>query len=348
MKYTKGLQIRKWVLVTLVLYWGLYPSLLSCAPQRNSSTLQVDGTLNRYEYASVHMGSRCRIVLYAKSESNAALAAKKAFESISELDDTLSDYRSDSESMRATALPPNQWINLSPLLSRVLEKSKELYVLSEGAFDPTVGAYTHLWRSTKKENRIPTRQELNRANEAVGFSKIELDTPNNQVRFAQPNMILDFGAIGKGFAADRALETLRVHGIHSALVDVGGDLTLGAAPPGNPEGWRVSIQTGVEQGWTTRLHSIAIATSGDQERHFLHNGKRYSHIIDPQTGYGIINQSSVTVIADDGATADAAASIVTVRGQAGIEQLKSHYLNIKIYINEHQVMYSDAGLEIWP
>lgn len=321
-------------MVTLVLYCGLYSLLLSCESLRKTGTLHADGTLNRYAYASVHMGSRCRIVLYAESEPRAAMAAREAFESISEVDDTLSDYRSDSESMRATTLQPNHWITVSPLLAQVLEQSIELYAMSEGAFDPTVGAYTHLWRSSTRKNRIPTRQELDDTKEAVGLSKIELDTPNRQVRFSRSNMILDFGAIGKGFAADRALRTLNTHGIDSALVDVGGDLVLGAPPPENPNGWLVLIQADDAQDWTTRLHSVAIATSGDHERYFLHNGKRYSHIIDPLTGFGVLNQPSVTVIAKDGATADAAASIVSVRGQRGIDQLKIHYPNIRIYINE--------------
>lgn len=280
--------------------------------------------------------------MYAESESVAAEAARNAFAIISEVESTLSDYRPSSESMRAASSPPNQWISISPLFSQVLEISEELYILSDGAFDPTVGAYTHLWRAAKKEHTIPSMQQLEAARFAVGFSNIELDEKQNQIRFAKPNMILDFGAIGKGYAADRALQTLRTHGIHSALIDVGGDLTLGDPPPDKPEGWLVSIQSGVNEAWSTRLHSTSIATSGDLERHYVHDGIRYSHIIDPFTGLGITNQSSVTVIADNGATADAAASIVSVLGMSGVRLLETHYPGIRIYLKGSEAVTNES------
>ena len=277
------------------------------------------------------MGSRCQIILYSSSESEAAHAAKEAFEVVADIENALSDYRSDSESMMATAHGANQWVPISHTLTHVLKRCEELHTLSCGAFDPTVGAYTHLWRDAKRNGTVPTTTQLRFTKQSVGFTNIELDAQQRRVRFLKPGMILDFGAIGKGYAADRALDTLRTLGICSALVNIGGDLTLGDPPPENPDGWSVEVHTGHDTLWKTRLHSVSIATSGDSERFYLHEGVRYSHIIHPKTGMGITNQPSVTVIAGDGATADAAASIVSVLGESGVQLLKQEYKDIRIY-----------------
>jgi len=276
------------------------------------------------------MGSRCSIVLYAQSEPIAAAAAKHAFDAISDVESALSDYRSSSESMKATMSEPNMWIPISPHFARVLEQSKEMYLISDGAFDPTVGAYTHLWRDAKSEGRIPSSFEIVQARKLVGFDKVELDIQSGRVRFALSNMILDFGAIGKGYAADVALKSLQSHGIRSAIIDVGGDLVIGDPPPEHSDGWRVSVQTGYEEGWETRLHSVAIATSGDYERQYLSDDIRYSHIVDPRSGIGMTNQISVTVIADKGATADAVASVITILGIEILPTLKVRFPEVQV------------------
>ena len=323
--------IRRCIFFTLTLLLGANAPLVSCAAN-NTHAASGQSTPTRYEFASIQMGSRCSITLYTDSEPRAAAAAEHAFDTIAAIEDALSDYRPNSEAMRATAQPAGRWIAISPVLNEVLARSHEFFLLSSGAFDPSVGSITHLWRAAKREQRIPTPEQISQAQESVGFDLIELDRINHRVRFQRPEMILDFGAIGKGYAADEALRVLRTHGITVALVDMGGDLALGDPPPEHPEGWQISVQTGNSVGWSTRIHSAAIATSGDLERYFEHNGVRYSHILDPRTGMGITAPRAVTVIAPDSTTADAAASIVSVLGQHAVPILEEAFPGIQIRI----------------
>jgi thiamine biosynthesis lipoprotein len=127
-------------------------------------------------------------------------------------------------------------------------------------------------------------------------------------------MRLDFGGIAKGYAADEAVRVLRTHGIHRALVDAGGDLSLGEPPPGEA-GWRIEMRTGVAgeaRKASLVLRNQAVATSGDAYQFFLKDGVRYSHIIEPASGVGVKNSPGVTAIAPDGATADALATALSI------------------------------------
>jgi FAD:protein FMN transferase len=317
----------------LILLLGASALIMSCGATNKSLTRSEQCTLNRYEYASIHMGSRCSIVLYAPTENQAAEAVNKAFVRIAQVEQVLSDYRSNSESMLATSQPSGEWVPASPTFIEVLELSKGFFEISEGAFDPTVGVYTHLWRSAKNTNRIPTQDELAIAKYSVGFEHVSVDHQNMRVRFDRPNMILDFGAIGKGYAADCALAVLSDLGYDSAIVDLGGDLAIGRSPPGDAVGWVVTVQPGNSAEWSSQWSSSGIATSGDLERHYVYRGIRYSHILDPRTGLGVTYPRAVTVVAEDAATADALASIVSVVGEGAISLLQSEFSGVQVRVD---------------
>jgi thiamine biosynthesis lipoprotein len=132
----------------------------------------------------------------------------------------------------------------------------------------------------------------------------------------KPEMRLDLGGIAKGYAVDKALAVLRRRGITRALVDAGGDIGLGDPPPGKP-GWGIGVaplEPGGPPGGFLWLSRRAIATSGDTQQYVVIDGVRYSHLVDPRTGLGLTDHSSVTVIAPDGITADGLASAVSVLG----------------------------------
>jgi thiamine biosynthesis lipoprotein len=194
-----------------------------------------------------------------------------------------------------------------------LTRAVELSVLSEGAFDPTIGAVTRLWRRAKREQRMPSADELAAARALVGVQHLTLHA-DGKVEIHTRGVRLDFGAIGKGWACDRALDTLAAHGITSALVELGGDLACSAPPPGRT-GWTISAGNGT-QAEDARL-SVAhcgVATSGDDAQGWLVDGQRLSHIVRPQTGDALRNTSRVTVVAANGADADALATAVEVLG----------------------------------
>jgi thiamine biosynthesis lipoprotein len=164
---------------------------------------------------------------------------------------------------------------------------------------------------------MPDPARLAEARALVGYHKLHLDAAERTVRLDHPGMQLDLGGIAKGYAADRAIELIRLEGIASALVAAGGDVVVSAAPPGS-RGWRVAVapltKSSAQRPRRLLLNNAAVSTSGDAEQFVEIDGKRYSHIVDPRTGIGLLGRRSVTVIADDGVTADSLATAVCVLG----------------------------------
>ncbi len=275
------------------------------------------------------MGTRCRIVLYAESEDRAAEAAGAAFDRISVLESVLSDYRADSESSRLARLPAGAWHEVSADLFGALERSRAVFEASDGAFDPTVGPFTVLWRASRRAGRLPESDALDDARAVVGFGGVELMEPD-RVRLRKSGMGLDFGGIGKGLAADAAIAALRAAGLPMALVDFGGDVVAGDPPPDEPDGWRVEIRDGIGAIRTFRLKNAAVATSGDLEQFVDIDGVRYSHIVDPRTGLGLTRRRAATVVADHGWLADALASAACVLGPTGSERLGARFPGVVI------------------
>jgi thiamine biosynthesis lipoprotein len=261
------------------------------------------------------MGTLFRIKLYSASEAEASKSALAAFERVEQLEQSMSAYRPDSELMRLSreaVLAPRL---VSPELFYVLDKSLQVSRLSGGAFDVTVGPLVGLWRQTRRTKRLPDAAELAKAKAAVDYRNIELDPEARTVLLKRPDMKLDLGGIAKGYAAQQALELLAARGIRRALVAGGGDIAVGAPPP-DRAGWRIAIDdpSPEDQAFpcTLVLHDVAISTSGDAHQFVEVGGQRYSHIINPADGMGLRDSSSTTVIAPDGAMADALATALSI------------------------------------
>lgn len=275
----------------------------------------------RREFVELHMGMPVRIVLYAGQEPMARTAAAAAFARIEGLEDIMSDYRSESE-IRRLAGHSRIWVPVSPELYAVLARAIEIAERSEGAFDPTVGPYVTLWREARRSGRFPPRPELDSAGARVGWHAVHLDADSRSVMLDIPGMALDLGGIAKGYILDQALAELRRQGVTRALLEAGGDIVVGDPPPG-ATGWRVQVS---REGTplATRaaaLANAAVSTSGDLEQFAIIEGVRYSHVVDPRTGLGLTNGLQATVIADDGMTADALATALTVLEAEGRARL---------------------------
>jgi len=260
------------------------------------------------------MGVEARVLLYAETEARARAAAKAAFDRMIELDHVLSDYQADSELNRLVARGPDVAVPVSEDLFAVLAAAQEFSRRSGGAFDVTVKPLVQLWKGALKAGREPEAQALEQVLRRVGFEKLCLDPKRRTVLFRAAGMALDLGAIGKGYACDEALEVLKQEGVESALIDLGGDLVLGAPPPGR-KGWTVSLGCGGRE-ILVALSECAVATSGDTEQFTVLESVRYSHILDPRSGRPLADAPCVSVVARDGMTADALASAASVLGIA--------------------------------
>ena len=281
-----------------------------------------------FEAVEPHMGTLMRIKLYAHDEAQANTALRAAFDRIAQLDDTLSDYKPESELNRVTATAVNSPVHVSPGLLRILAASQQLSEESGGAFDITLGPVTHLWRQARKANHLPDEAALHAALQRCGYRKMHIDMSKHTVMFDQPGMQLDAGGIAKGYAADEALAVLAKLGIHSALVAASGDLAFSDAPPGQ-QGWKVGLDSFDKSNAPfTRILMLtngAVSTSGDTEQHLDANGVRYSHIVDPKDGVGLTKGITVTVVARHGIEADGTTKVVSLLGPGrGLAFIDSH------------------------
>jgi thiamine biosynthesis lipoprotein len=269
------------------------------------------------------MGTKFSIIVYAADEAAASRAARAAFERIAELDGSMSDYRPASELMQLCKKAGGEPVKVSDDLFYVLHKAQQVAERSDGAFDVTVGPLVRLWRAARKTRRMPDPEKLKAALELVGYENVKTDEKEHTVRLLKPGMQLDLGGIAKGYAADEALKTLAKHGITSALVAAGGDIAVGDAPPDAP-GWTVGIAPLFDPESNPKhsllLKNAAVSTSGDTEQFVEIDGKRYSHIIDPKTGLGLVGRQSVTVTARRGIDSDSLTKVVSVWGpKRGLE-----------------------------
>ena len=280
-----------------------------------SASLQAQ-PLQRFEYNRPAMGTQFRLVLYAENEPTAATAAEAAFNKVATLNVALSDYLPESELSQLSATAgKGQWVSVSDDLWKIIVRSKQIAKASGSAFDPSIGSLSKLWRQAFRDKAFPPAKLVAEAKATVNFRAIHLRKRDQAVQLDIAGIQLDLGGIAKGYTADVLLELLEQQGIRHALVDAGGDLSLGAPPPDRPA-WQVACRQRNDQGQVVDqllpLSERGIATSGDQYRFMEHKGKRYSHIIDPRSGYGITSRRQVTVIAPDGMTADALASALSI------------------------------------
>lgn len=274
-------------------------------------------TLQRFERTGVEMAVPVRLVFYAPDAHAANRAAEAALAKIHQLNAVFSDYDPESELRRLSdGSPVGCDVPVSDALFDVLAQAQQLAERTDGAFDVTIGPVVRLWRRARRRRQFPDAQNLAEARQLVGYHMIHLDHARRTARLAKPGMKLDLGGIAKGYAVAAALEVLAEHGIDRALVEAGGDIGLGGPPPGE-SGWRIGVARLTNDGPPSlylRLANVAVATSGDACQFVEINGRRYSHLVDPRTGLGLTDRSTVTVIAPNSTLADALSSTVSILG----------------------------------
>lgn len=274
-----------------------------------SSTYTITAqALTKFHFEAPKMGSVFAITLYTQDTLLAHHATEKCYLLVDSLNHIFSDYDPNSEVSRLASTSTRQWTAISPPLFDLTQKALWLSNNCTGAFDITIGALTQLWRRYLKDEAVPTKRQIRRMRRKVRSDWVQLDTSTRSILFKKKSMRLDFGGIGKGYIADQAGKCLQDLGIASYLIDAGGDLVVGDAPP-NKLGWDIQIP------WTeqvVRLVNQAVATSGPDYQFFVHKGKTYTHIIDPTTGWGIPKAYSTTIIATSGWLADGLASATAI------------------------------------
>ena len=292
----------------------------------------------RYSFQHPQMGTLFRVVFYADQDAaQATTIAVALFSRIDSLNAVFSDWLPESELNQLC-----QWagsgkkIPVSKELFDIVLKAKKYSQQTNGAFDITVGPLTRLWRRARSLSEMPSEIRRAEALDKVGWRKVKTYRRGHRIQLCKVGMALDLGGIAQGWAADDCLKSLRQMGINQALVDAGGDIAIGQAPPGEI-GWKIEIPTQEGHSTTLVLEECGITTSGATQRFVALEGKRYSHIIDPKTGMGLTHHTLVTVKAHNATTADAWATAISVLGEKGKKiAFKSPY-QLEIWLTEFRL-----------
>lgn len=322
----------------------LFVAIVLCllsACERQSRQLVFDG---------LTMGTTYQVKLVSAGRPVSDDLGERIQSRLDSLNHTFTTYQQDSELMQLNRSPVNQVYTVSIDMLRVLEAAQTVYELTSGAFDPTVGPLVNLWGfgPDNSGDQIPLEEDITARLEFVGFNKLHSSPAGKIIKHSE--ITLDMSAIAKGYAVDAIAELLEQEGFNNYLVEVGGELRLEGLKA-NQDPWRIAIEApSLEKGLIQRVlipRNAAVATSGDYRNYFEKGGKRFSHTIDPRTGYPIDHQlASVTVIAETAVFADALATGFMVMGPvASLKVAEENNLAIYLLVREGDVFkghYSSA------
>lgn len=259
------------------------------------------------------------VSLAADRNHNDTGPAVEALDLVSDLEDLLTIYRPGGETDRLNQQAHAGPVPVSPALFSLLALCEELHHQTGGAFDPTSTPLSKAWGFYERSGRVPSDAELDEARGLVGWRHVEIDHAAQTLRFLRPGVGVNFNAIGKGWALDRAADLLTGLGVESFLLH-GGRSTLvarGDAPGGGGAGWRVGVRNPLrpaERLLEVPLRCRAFSTSGSAVQGFVAQGVRYGHVLDPRTGRPAVGPLSVSVVAPTGAEADALSTAFYVLG----------------------------------
>jgi FAD:protein FMN transferase len=268
------------------------------------------------------MGSPCALLLHAEDRGGARRVAEAAIAEVRRIEARYSSYRADSDlsKINRTAKTPAS-VCLDPETAGLIDHAFEAHRLSGGLFDVTSAPLRQIWSDSAKT--VPDDDAIARVLARVGLQKLSWRRP--QLAFLAPDMALDFGGVAKEYAADRAAAICRSMGMGHGLVDLGGDLAIvGAHPDGAP--WRIGVRDPNDHARVAATLFVAdggVATSGDYERFLEIGGRRYSHVIDPKTGWPVEGLASVTAAAETCLAAGMASTIGLLMGETGPQWLQS-------------------------
>jgi FAD:protein FMN transferase len=252
----------------------------------------------RLQLSADAMGTTFSIILYGIDREDMEATVFAAFDEVHRLEMLLSNYRSESEWSRVNREAARGPVPVSAELFKILSDCLEYSRQTEGAFDITVGQLKKVWGFYRGDGRIPTPEELAHASLNAGYRHIHL--ADLKVWFDQEGMEIDPGGIGKGYAVDRIVETLKVRGYDTALVAGSGSSLYGlGSPPSEPQGWRADIrhpEHARKMIGHFHLHNASLSTSGTGEKFFWSEEGMFSHIVDPRTGRALQEMSQVSVV----------------------------------------------------
>jgi thiamine biosynthesis lipoprotein len=276
-------------------------------------------------YTRVHpaMGTDFTLYIYAPDAAGADREAAHVFAIVDDLEALLSNYQPQSELSRINRTAGHETVTTDPETFRFLEDSQRWSALSDGAFDITVGRLMKAWGFFRSTGHVPTAAELAQVRDVTGWRHVTLDPGTRAVRFTTDGIELDPGGIGKGFAVDAAVEAMHSDGVSAAMLSAGSSTIYALGAPPGTAGWKVRVPDPGHPGHpgavlsVVTLRDTSLSTANCAEKHFVSDGHRYCHIMDPRTLRPVEGRLQATVIAPSATDSDALSNVMFVEDAAG-------------------------------
>ncbi len=312
--------------------------------------LNVSG--QRLQYVTVKksmklMGSRFEITVVALNEELGYINIDEAVAEISRIEKLISSWDPTSETSLINKNAGIKPVKVSLELFKLIRRAKKISEITDGAFDISYASMDQIWKFDGTMDKMPTEAEIKRSVAKVGYQKIILNEDEHTVFLKQPRMKISFGAIGKGYAADKAKELLISKQVIGGIINAGGDLTTWGSEASGKK-WLIGIANPLSKdkifSWLPVVES-SVATSGNYEKYVVFKGKKYTHIIDPRTGYPASGISSVSVFAKSAELCDALATAVFILGrEAGISLINQLGEPEVVVIDDDNKIYKSNGI----
>lgn len=302
--------------------------------------------VNEYSKTLLLMGSRFELTAVATNEQAAWQAINAGITEITRIEQLISSWDANSQTSAINRQAGIKAVQVDKELFDLIVRAKKVAALTQGAFDISYASMDKIWKFNGSMNNMPDSIMVAKASSKINWQNILLDNEAQRVFLKQKGMKIGFGAMGKGYAANKAKVAMQaIVGIKGGIVNAGGDL-IAWGKSSKTEGWTIKIADPKDKHKMLaylQLQNQAVVTSGDYEKFVQFNGKRYAHIIDPRTGYPTTGIKSVTIISPDAELSDALATAVFVMGKsqglALINQIKG--VEGLIVTDEDQLLTTD-------
>lgn len=295
------------------------------------------------------MGSGFELTIVAENSNEANSFIDVAVEEITRIEKLISSWDENSQTSAINKYAGVKPVKVNTELFELIERSLAISKLTDGSFDISYASIDKIWKFDGSMTHMPSAEEIKNSVSKVGFPNIILNKQNSTVFLSLKGMKIGFGGIGKGYAADKAKQLLIAKGVPAGIINASGDMnTWGKQTNGSD--WTVAIVNPLNKKQvfaTLPISNGAVVTSGDYEKYVEFKGKRYSHIINPRTGYPSSGILSVTVFAPKAELADALATSVFVMGiEAGIDRINQLPKVECIVIDAKGTIWKSKNIEI--
>lgn len=295
------------------------------------------------------MGSRFDITIVAEDERKANAYIDEAIEEIIRIEKLISSWDHQSETSEINRNAGIKPVKVDQELVDLIERSIQLSKITDGAFDITFASMDKIWKFDGSMKEMPAKEVILKSIEKVGYTNIVIDENLQTVYLKIKGMKIGFGALGKGYAADKVKAMMIEKGVKAGIINASGDLTTWGKQPDGKD-WMVGISNPLNKNkvfsWFPVINA-AVATSGDYEKYVTFNGKKYTHIIDPRTGYPVSGIVSVTIFSQKGELCDALATAVFIMGvETGLNMVNQLKGVECIIVDENNKIHTSDNIQL--